>query len=64
MSATLRMDSNRWVMRGDTGSQPHLKVLTTSGMLVKVPSTMVPFSSGTWRARSMAMAPPSEWPKM
>jgi predicted aconitase len=51
-------------MSGPTGSQPHLKLLATSGMEVNVPSTMVPCSSSTREARSMAMAPPSEWPKM
>ena len=64
ISPTLRTDSKRCVISGDTGSQPQRKVLTTSGMLVKVPSTIVPCSSCTWRASSMAMAPPSEWPKM
>jgi hypothetical protein len=52
------------VISGPTGSQPQRKLLTTSGMLVKVASTMTPASSWTLRARSMAMAPPSEWPKM
>ena len=63
MRLTLSIDSKRWVISIDTGSQPHLKLLTTSAMLVKVPSTITPLASGTRVARSIAMAPPSEWPK-
>ena len=64
MSLTLSMASKRWVMKGRKGSQPHLKLPTTSAIEVKVLSTMVPLSSFTRAARSMPMAPPSEWPKM
>ncbi|MCY1556539.1 hypothetical protein D9M68_932990 [compost metagenome] len=64
MSDTRRTASKRCVISSETGNQPHLKVLTTSGMEVKVLSTTVPASSCTCAASSMAMAPPSEWPKM
>ncbi|MCY1557987.1 hypothetical protein D9M68_948830 [compost metagenome] len=64
MAGTRLTASKRWVISGPTGSQPHLKLLTTSGIEVKLPSTRVPVSSFTWAASSMAMAPPSEWPKM
>jgi hypothetical protein len=64
MSLTVLMASKRCVMKGPSGSQPHLKLLTTSAMELKVLSTIVPLSSFTCAARSMPMAPPSEWPKM
>ena len=64
MLLTLVMASKRWVMNGPKGSQPDLKPLATSAMEVKVLSTMTPLSSPTLEARSMPIAPPSEWPKM
>ena len=54
--------SKRCVISGATGSQPHLKVLNTSGTDVKQPSTITPLSSSTSAASCTAMAPPSEWP--
>ncbi len=64
MFLTVLIASKRWVMKGPKGSQPHLKPLTTSAIEVKVLSTITPLSSFTCAARSMPMAPPSEWPKM
>ena len=64
MFFTLSIASKRCVMKGPNGSQPHLKLLATSAIDVKVLSTMVPLSSLTCAARSIPMAPPSEWPKM
>ena len=64
MSATVSTELKRCVINQFTGSQPQRMESNTSGMLVKVDSTSTPLSSLTELARSIATAPPSEWPKI
>jgi hypothetical protein len=63
MVATFACESKRCVISQPTGSQPQRIVATMSGSDVNVPSTIVPRSSSTRLASSIAIAPPSEWPK-